>query len=345
MNSNKKFMRDIISKNKSFLCVFAFFCTLALVSGCDFESSTHQNEENQYIIKQNSSLSENSVGMWVLMLWFNDNNYTPWDSYVRMSPLFGQYFSDNIEFIDYTLQNADSMGIDYLILDNTNGVFRHEGKFDDIIKLYIERIKYLEVDIKISIAIGYSLFQMRDLELFNESVEHISRYFSDRTYYKADDKPLLILYVNPDSQITSISSDEDYFQLVDSNDRFGYRNLLKEQNISVRYMSGSDQWIDDKFGVYGWKYEYPQKVGDTMGVMPGWNRSHNELTGSTPNERAEGKYYIDSWERVLNHNPSNVVIVSWDDWAEETAIADEDGWGSLYTDITTEMIKRYKGSN
>jgi hypothetical protein len=48
---------------------------------------------------------------------------------------------------------------------------------------------------------------------------------------------------------------------------------------------------------------------------------------------------------VIKYNPRNFVITSWDDWAEETAIADEEGWGALYTVITTEMVKRYQGLN
>lgn len=228
-------------------------------------------------VNADTEVQGRKVGMWVLMLWFNDGDYTPWKSYVRLHPKKERYTSSDIDFIDYTIQSAVDMGVDYLILDNTNGVFRHNGKFDQIIKLYIERVKYLKVNLKISIAIGWSVYQKLDLKLFKKSVAHLEQYFNDPVYYDLKGKPLLTIYVNPTSTIATLEGCIECSHLINESDAFGFRNYLKD--IAVRYASGSDKWIKDKYGVYGWKYEYPQAIGPTMGVMPGWDRSHNELTG------------------------------------------------------------------
>jgi hypothetical protein len=45
---------------------------------------------------------------------------------------------------------------------------------------------------------------------------------------------------------------------------------------------------------------------------------------------------------VIENKPNNVVITSWDDWAEETAIDNTTEWNSMYYNITKRMIKRYK---
>ena len=50
----------------------------------------------------------------------------------------------------------------------------------------------------------------------------------------------------------------------------------------------------------------------------------------------------EEWEYVLSHAPQNVVITSWDDWAEETAIAPATDWGDLYFDLTKHYIGLYK---
>lgn len=104
--------------------------------------------------------------------------------------------------------------------------------------------------------------------------------------------------------------------------------------------------MEDPYGLYGWQFKgvggtrpYP-----TMGVMPGWNRSHNQLTGSKPVERNGSKFYTESWMNVIKKSPANVIVTSWDDWAEETAIAPSVEWGNTYYDITKNMIKKYKST-
>lgn len=288
-----------------------------------------------------NSIKNKSVGMWVMMLWFNDNNYRPWEQYVRYYPKNKKHYNSwDTEHIDYTLSTAEKMGVDYLILDNTNGVFRHNGNFDKTIKAYLDRIKLKKSKIKVSIATGYEIYEKKDFNLFNNSINHLSQYFSDENYYHIDEKPLLILYVNPDDNIFNLSKIKETKANITSQDKLGFRDFFK--NYTIRYASGSNTWITDEYGIYGWKCDATKDNLSHMCVMPGWNRSHNTLTGSTPTERNNGEFYRESWDKIIKINPNSVSITSWDDWAEETAIAPSEEWGSTYVDITQEMIQRYK---
>jgi hypothetical protein len=118
-------------------------------------------------------------------------------------PEFGQYNSCDFDFIYYTLRNAEDFGVDYLILDDTNGVFREEG-FDLTIEHYLTAIKLTHSEIKIAIATGYEIWHDRDWQLFLSSINHLEPYFSDPRYNKIDGKPLLVPYLNPDDQLCSI---------------------------------------------------------------------------------------------------------------------------------------------
>jgi hypothetical protein len=297
-----------------------------------------------------SGHTSRTVGMWVEMLWFDDDaiDYHPWPQYTRLTPEFGQYNSYDFDFIYYTLRNAEGLGVDYLILDDTNGVFR-EGAFDLTIQNYLTAIKLTHSPIKIAIATGAEIWAFQDWQQFLSSVNHLEQYFSDPAYYQVDGKPMLVLYISSADPMCSImfaadavnTESECVAKYASESDPMGYRTYFRD--LSLRYAS-SDPWFYDELGIYGWRFLYPQILNaNTMGVMPGWSRSHNGLTTGGPAvERDDGTYYSESWEYVLNHPPQNLVITAWDDWAEETAIAPATAWGTLYLDLTRNYISLYK---
>jgi hypothetical protein len=285
---------------------------------------------------------EKTVGLWSSLLWFNDRDYRPWEQYVRYFPTEGIYNSYDVTHIDRLIKQADDIGIDYLILDNTNGAFRnHEN--DRTIKLILQRLKFHRSNLKISIAIGFGIYQMKDFKYFLREIAHIKKYLDDKAYFREDNKPLLILYINPQDTILQISKSSKFRRYIDANDKYGYRNFFSE--YSIRYASGANDWLEDSYGLYGWQFKWTEHSYPTMGVMPGWNRSHNQLIGSSaPIERNGSDFYSRSWMNVIGKNPKNVVITSWDDWAEETAIAPSQEWGNIYYDITKKMIRYYKSN-
>jgi hypothetical protein len=108
---------------------------------------------------------------------------------------------------------------------------------------------------------------------------------------------------------------------------------------------------------YGWAFiEGSQPNSEAMVVMPGWN---NHRLGYTPVPRAGGTFYSGSnWDRVIDRvdtNPLDFVIInSFNEYAEETAIAPADTsqvlpptepWPSptFYWDMTLDYLALLKG--
>jgi len=61
-------------------------------------------------------------------------------------------------------------------------------------------------------------------------------------------------------------------------------------------------------------------------------------------DRADGAYYRATWAGALASNPSWAVVVStWDEWSEMTAIEPSGDWGNQYLQITREFADSFKG--
>jgi hypothetical protein len=275
------------------------------------------------------------VGIWYLLLWFDDPSagYFPWEQYVRLTPLEPRYDSADPAHIRATLLALSELGVDFVILDDTNGYYRHDGRFIASVDTFFrELVAFNEshgTAIEAALAIGYEWYAAGDTELQQRALDYAYEVSAHPNYFRLDGKPLLVIYVDPSNSVRP-------------DDRF-----------AVRLASGSDKWIASPTGVWGWKFEYPQAVySEAMGVMPGWDRNHNTLTGSTPTPRDGGRYYEESWDFLIAANPRIAVITSWDDWGEETAIAPALDWVDrlgqanpyLYVNMTRDKIRRFKGT-
>lgn len=192
----------------------------------------------------------NKVGMWVLMLWLNDDNYKPWEEYVRYTPEYGTFNSLDEKRISHIIKKAEELKVDYLILDNTNGIYRHQGRFEDTIVLYFKKIKEMKSNIKIVIAIGHSIYHHKNFELLRSNIHHFKyTHFKNEAYYHINNKPLLILYINPEDNIANVTKDNTNLKYITNNDKYGYKTYFND--ISLKYASGADSWIDDEDGIYG----------------------------------------------------------------------------------------------
>src|SRR2546430_9940604 len=61
-------------------------------------------------------------------------------------------------------------------------------------------------------------------------------------------------------------------------------------------------------------------------------------------DRADGGYYRATWVGALASNPSWAIVVStWDEWSEQTAIEPSGDWGDQYVQITREYADSFKG--
>jgi hypothetical protein len=119
------------------------------------------------------------------------------------------------------------------------------------------------------------------------------------------------------------------------------RFLWESNPLLVVYTApgAGDDWADTRFtigmatgtasgasaimrsrGVFGWVFDEPTIVSKrVMGVMPGWATDHLGRN-TTPIPREGGNLFIREWLRAIKENPEIIIINSWNDFAEETAI-------------------------
>lgn len=278
-----------------------------------------------------------------------------WEAFgadIRYEPVIGgHYDSKNTDVIKEHLKMLTEAGVDFLLFDLTNNV---ETPFIfDRAKVVSNEIKKWNEEgnptIKFAVAIGGIQFKKLGLgEIPNRAeaeAEFVYTNFVNDHYYKLDGKPLLVMY----------GSDEQISEWKDSN------NKPYTSNFTMHYAPGliTESSSTDHAPYFGWTFPNGSIANDDiMTVMPGWN---NHVDGfefyytnrklDTLNNESSYFYYEKGWKRVLSNNPNMVIIASFNEYAEENAVAPaytneytwEEQWPSpdFYWDKTKQYICDY----
>ncbi len=281
--------------------------------------------------------------------------------------------SDNVEIIDYQLQQLADAKIDFILFDLTNGGLTSKigyGWEDNYwitenAQLTCSRIvkwnKTHEWKIKYAVAVGVYAALRKDLSI-GEAAEYqsegvwelfYSKYGEDN-YYQLNGKPLMVLHdfgtvnaVNAPGgwKLYSVSSKTDH----DSGDRFTMKGSLSTPNQDTGLA-----WYTPREGNI--------VTNESATVCPGQWSNHS----ADPNSpRKNGQHYIDDWKTIIKSDivPKMVLISSFNDFNEDTAvfISDsskcnpswEEQWiddtgeinNSMYWEITKEGIYKLRKKN
>jgi hypothetical protein len=289
-----------------------------------------------------TAINGNHIGPTDVGIWYIPYGYIGGNWGVPFNPLcsdaqgdFRQYDMSDTTIFDYHLKKIADAKIDFLIFDNTNGGFspgyndtpqtrgyvatsglmcRQIKSWNDS---YLWKIRYLQ-------AIGCGAWLYKSYGNFNDCVEKQAQqcytnflqnalYGGANNWYYLDGKPLLILFAGGDTLSKVIK--KWYSFVGSSNFATSSTNLF-----TVRFADWGER------GTYGW----PVWSGDGNGhhgtiidnevelVSPGYNGGPN--INIIP--RDNGQFYSKScWDIVLeNKSPTIVVITSFNDYWEQTAV-------------------------
>lgn len=245
------------------------------------------------------------------------------------------YDSNEIAVIDQHLSLIKAAGIIFLILDLTNNV---ETQFIKSRALTLRSRVQTTQDVYYTVAIGGIQFDHQPSTLESEA-EIVWNDFAngDVSYFNLESKPLLVCYGSDQDKI----SWENYT---------GTKTYASK--FTLRWAKGeptSQNVVPSEYHLYyGWAFtEGSLPNQDSMVVMPGWN---NHLGNGNPVPRNNGLFYQNNcWDRVMQSDPELVIINSFNEYAEETAVAPsvslEDPWpaNSFYWSETIENISDWKG--
>ena len=277
------------------------------------------------------------IGAWYA-IYFYTRGASPIDHWAetRYRPELGYYESGDVMAQQYPyLKRA---GIDYLLLDHTNGWGNDLGRITENAKKVFAN---LPSDMPVAIANGAPLWNStgsreqrgKDMQveadlIFNELMQkpnYLKWYDPATSSYK----PLLVVY-------NDIQNEHPGDEI---------HRYWKDPRMTVRYSAGYANSSNPLLapyaneGIWGWVIHSPQIVSpETMAVQAGHNTTHLKNRVAPPIYRENGALYMRQWLYILKSRPRNVIIPSWNDWAEETSIEP-----ARRVDPTAEAIVDYYG--
>lgn len=331
------------------LLIQVIILTLLLGTAC-------KNKGDDKVTKERNS----HIGIWY-SVWYayedpkstetQINTWASWDiQYDVLLPdgTYGKYDSLDEEVIFFHLEQMADLGIDFVILDQTNHIDVENGYIN---RRALKFVKCLEEwnsneenrRIRYASAIGAIQWSNSASSIESEAKILWDRYCSqsfgyEDNHYYLEDKPLLIVYGD---------GGEDLWTSYQGNKTYG--NLF-----TIRYADNQSSP-----GRYGWAFDKGTQLDEEVVViMPGWNNRK----GAPIVLREEGKWYKGQWNLLLKSDlePKIIILNSFNEYAENTGLFPADTtnmdngierWTDskgnitkdLYWEMTRNFIKEYRG--
>lgn len=284
-------------------------------------------------------LYESKIGLWYGNIW--RGSFTPstpgyaevfpW-SVSRYQPSVGFYDADDPTVFNTHLESFNQAGVDFLIVDGTNGYSYTLARTLDVMIHEILK-RPAEKRVKVSVSLGASLWaspqgsptavtnHQNEVNLvFRDTAGNATTTFSwaknltpaepiQNAYFEWKSKPLVVVYNtwSPGSN-----------GLTWSDARFTVRNA----GSIVRPNDPVTQSVYGQYGWWGWVPEYPQRVTEEqIAVTPGADNVHRGCQGCDyVLPRENGLLFMREWIHAIKNKPQAIVIGSWNDFVDENAI-------------------------
>ena len=281
-------------------------------SGGDAKSAPSSESSGETNVKEYYS---STVGMWYEVLysgkeqseklyqrhWFEDSRLTPVED--------GYYSSADKVKIKKDLTYFQKIGINYIILDDTNG----HGNDDGNIALACDCVFQVANEMgaantpQVCFAAGRPLINgdaagmKGEMDIFYG----YAKMYKD-LYFQWRGLPLFVNFTDPVN--------------------YGY----KDERFTIRVGSGvtsagapsAKKYGLDKNGMYGWVFDHQYPDSEVYGITPGWSRHHNNMFDTTYPEvsRENGARYQRMWLEAVKAKKEMIVITGWNEHGEETGI-------------------------
>jgi hypothetical protein len=267
-----------------------------------------------------------TFGLWYTVWWTADDQFGHWSRCHRL-PKRGKYTSGDPAVIADHYRQFRNLGVDFLIMDDTNSVGNDGGRINDNIRAWFDFMDARPASQRIPICIGGG-GEMRGggRPAQSGAADFYAENWARRpSYFQMNGKPLL---------------------LVDTDDNYG-PGAWDDPRFTVRWAyNGDNHESIGRRQTWGWGSYHPAPIlAECMSIWPGHRFPQNVVKlGNDPLEEARegGRTYVQAWLRVLKAHPQYVTVADWNNFEEDTAIEDSFGWEdargfaapSLYRRIT-----------
>lgn len=275
-------------------------------------------------------------GLWYTVWWTADDQFRHWTNCHRF-PVRGRYTAGDPKIIQAHYSTFRDLGVDFLIMDDTNVAGNDGGRINDNIRAWFDFMDRQPETNRIPICIGGGgemrgggkLAQQRAADFYWDTwAQHPS-------YFKLNGKPLL---------------------LVDTDKNYGPGDW-DDARFTVRWAYNGDNHAAMKQRhTWGWgSYAPAPELAECMSIWPGHRfPRYVAEQGQDPLEAARqgGELYVREWLRVLKARPQFVTVADWNNFEEETALEESYDWEDpggycvpdLYVRITRAVSRLRAGS-
>ncbi len=269
------------------------------------------------------------IGMWYTVWWTADDQFRHWVN-CNVLPARGRYTAGDPAVIRDHFAQLRDLGVDFLIMDDTNCAGNDGGRINDNIRAWFDFMDAKPPSERIPICIG-SGGEMRGEGKAGQSraADFYHRAWAQRpSYFLLEGKPLLI---------------------IDTDDNYGPGDW-DDPRLTVRWAYNGDNFESmGRRKTWGWgSYEPAPILDECMSIWPGHRfpapvrqRGHDPLE----EPREGGNLYARMWLRVLKARPQFVTIADFNNFEEETAIEASYTWedprGHAVPDLYLRITRAY----
>lgn len=281
------------------------------------------------VVHAGEAPAQPAIGMWYTVWWTQDDQFRHWVNCHRM-PVRGRYTAGDPAVIREHHAILRDLGVDFIILDDTNCVGNDGGRINDNIRAWFDYMDGRPAGERIPLCIG-SGGEMRELgpTAQTRAADFYWREWAQRpSYFKVDGKPLL---------------------LIDTDDNYGPGDW-DDARFAMRWAyNGDNHESMAKRKTWGWgSYEPAPILEESMSIWPGHRfPGHVAKLGHDPVEepREGGNLYVRMLLRALKAQPRYLTIADFNNFEEETAIeasyAWEDPRGHAVPDLYLRITRAY----
>lgn len=269
------------------------------------------------------------LGLWYTVWWRKDDQFQHWTN-CHLLPVRGRYSAGEPAIIAADYAQFRDLGVDFLIMDDTNCAGNDGGRINDNIRAWFDFMDARPAAERIPICIGGGGEMRGSGKAAQQQAANFywAQWAQRPSYFRLDGKPLL---------------------LVDTDKNYGPGDF-DDARFTVRWAYNGDNHAAMKQRkAWGWgSYAPAPMLEECMSIWPGHRFPRNVTQlGKDPLEapREGGELYVREWLRVLKAQPKYVTIADWNNFEEETAIEDsyawEDRWGHAVPDLYRRITRAY----
>jgi hypothetical protein len=247
--------------------------------------------------------------------WRNDLTTVPSAS---PHPAIGQYDSGETSVIDAQLAQMEHAGFDFIIVHviaQSERTWRNAHRvFDELAGHHLKAVVLLD-----------GLNQEDAAAKTMGTTKVVAEFARSPHYLQLHGEPLVMLFSAPiDFDLPGV--------------------LLRNVYWTDRYDPGRNTFNSSaRLDSHDWPFwaATPQPlVNGVVAVIPGYTDEALGRARTMVHPRENGAFYRGQWQRALSLHPELILVYSWNEYFERTAIEPTDAWGGQYLQMTACFIAR-----